>query len=224
MINAYFISGLGADQRVFERLKLDPQIKVHHIAWLAPLRGEGLSEYAIRMGKAIELPEKSVLIGLSFGGVMAIEIAKQIHVAHVIIISSVKDKSEMPLQLNLIALFKLHHLIPASKLLHFKDLVSWFFGVKDDAAKAMFNTLLDETDEALVDWSSEQILSWQGNHHLKSLTHIHGTADTVFPIKSVNADYIIPGGPHFMVFTHAVEVSKLLNKIILRKIIPNLKS
>lgn len=222
MIDAYFISGLGADERVFERLTLDPQIAIHHLAWIPPLKNETIGEYASRMGKAIAKPLDSIIMGLSFGGVMAIEIAKQINVAHVIIISSVKDRSEMPLQLNLIGLFKLHHIIPASKLLHFKDLVSWFFGVKESEARAMFNDLLDETDVTLVDWSSEQILNWQGNHNLKSITHIHGTADTVFPIRSVNADYIIEGGPHFMVFTHPEEVSKLLDKIILRKIKPKL--
>jgi pimeloyl-ACP methyl ester carboxylesterase len=218
MIPVYFISGLGADASVFGRLKLDPSIEINHIPWLEPKEEEeGIDEYAMRMAESIEDPENSMLVGLSFGGVMAIEIAKRTSIKHVVLISSIKHKEEMPLQLNVIGLFKLNKLVPASNLLHFKPLVNWFFGIRKPDERTMFSELIEQTDEDLVDWSSQQILAWHGEHSLQNITHIHGTADSVFPLRNVRADHIIQGGPHFMVFTHAKEVSAVLNKVILSK-------
>ncbi len=218
MISVYFISGLGADASVFERLQLDPKIEINHIPWLEPKEEESMDAYALRMAAEIQDPAQSIIVGLSFGGVMAIEIAKRIPVKHVVLLSSIKYKEEMPLQLNVIGLFKLNKLVPASKLLHFKPLVNWFFGIRKADERSMFSALIERTDEDLVDWSSEQIVQWQGQHDLQNITHIHGTADTVFPIKNVRADHVVKGGPHFMVFTHAKEVSALLNDVILKQV------
>lgn len=215
-IHAYFISGLGADHRVFERLKLDPDISIRHLPWLDPSPDESMDAYARRMGESIQSPDESVIVGLSFGGIMAIEIAKRIPVKKVVLISSVKSKEEMPIQLNLIGLFNLHRLIPASKLINFKELTAWFFGVAKRDERAMLDELLNRTDEELVDWSTDKIVQWQGEHDLKNIVHIHGTADTVFPIRNVKADYTVQGGPHFMVYTHPEEVSKALNEILLK--------
>jgi hypothetical protein len=35
-MNAYFISGLGADKRIFSKLKLNEKINIIHIDWIAP--------------------------------------------------------------------------------------------------------------------------------------------------------------------------------------------
>src|SRR6218665_2073919 len=44
--NVYFLSGLGADQRVFRKLELDKHFQVRHIEWIRPLRNESLRSYA----------------------------------------------------------------------------------------------------------------------------------------------------------------------------------
>ncbi|MBK7885618.1 MAG: hypothetical protein IPJ81_18875 [Chitinophagaceae bacterium] len=74
----YCISGLGADERVFTKINIEGyQLKV--IPWLTPLRNETLPQYATRMRSNIE-EENPVMMGLSFGGMVSIEIAKQIPV------------------------------------------------------------------------------------------------------------------------------------------------
>lgn len=214
MTPVYFISGLGADASVFQRLSLKKGLAVHHLPWLIPTGEESMESYALRMAKSITDPERSILVGLSFGGIMAIEIAKRIPVKKVVLISSVKSKSEMPAKLNLIGLLNLQKLLPASKLLHFKELTSWFFGAREGSDKAMLYDLLDRSDDRLIDWSADKVVSWQGEHQLQNIVHIHGTADAVFPIRNIRPDRIVKGGPHFMVFTHAAEVSDWLNETI----------
>jgi hypothetical protein len=72
--NLYLFSGLGADKRIFQRLDLSGYA-VNYIEWILPLEGETIEQYASRLLCQITAPNPT-LIGLSFGGIMAIEVAK----------------------------------------------------------------------------------------------------------------------------------------------------
>lgn len=68
----YCVSGLGADERVFQKLKFQGYQPVH-ICWVEPNLEESIAEYAKRLTIQIK-SERPILIGLSFGGIMAVEI------------------------------------------------------------------------------------------------------------------------------------------------------
>jgi pimeloyl-ACP methyl ester carboxylesterase len=72
----YCISGLGADERVFQKLKFQGYQPIH-IKWLEPEAGENIANYTQRLTTQIKA-EKPILIGLSFGGIIAVEMSKQI--------------------------------------------------------------------------------------------------------------------------------------------------
>ena len=92
----YLISGLGADERVFSRLEFPAGYETHFLPWIQPLTPtEPIEEYAARMARRILHPNP-VLLGLSFGGMMSIEIARHIPVERVVLLSSVKQKQELP--------------------------------------------------------------------------------------------------------------------------------
>src|SRR6185312_11284822 len=95
MKHIYVISGFGADERVFSKLDFGDN-DVHFIQWQVPEKDETLASYAERLAKEIVYPNP-ILIGLSFGGMMAIEIAKLIPIEKVILISSIRDRYELPL-------------------------------------------------------------------------------------------------------------------------------
>src|SRR4051794_35905388 len=92
--NIYCISGLGADERAFERLKI-AGCSLHFVDRIPPLPNETLFSYAGRMSERIT-EISPVVIGLSFGGMIAIEMAKQIPIEKLILISSVKTRNEIP--------------------------------------------------------------------------------------------------------------------------------
>ncbi|MBI5858459.1 MAG: hypothetical protein HZB42_12515 [Sphingobacteriales bacterium] len=94
MKNVYFISGLGADKRAFSLLDLSFCNPVF-IEWIKPLKNESLRQYAIRLKEQITDPEP-VIVGVSFGGMLATEIAKTGSTRKTIIISSNKTKMEFP--------------------------------------------------------------------------------------------------------------------------------
>src|SRR5437764_2674 len=105
----YCISGLGADERVFSKMKFEGY-KVHFIQWLIPEKNETIEHYAKKMIQQIH-HENPIMIGLSFGGIMCIEISRQIKTELIILISSVKSSDEIPLWMKLSGKLKLNKII-----------------------------------------------------------------------------------------------------------------
>ena len=67
-MNAYFISGLGADKRVFSKLKIDGQINIIHLDWIEPVKKESLASYTKRLSKKVDTTTPFAIVGVSFGG------------------------------------------------------------------------------------------------------------------------------------------------------------
>ena len=83
----YLIPGLGADERVFQFLGL-PGI-THVLKWLAPQTPtEPLPHYAARLAEAVPPGQACWLVGVSFGGVLALEVARLRPLARVVLVSS----------------------------------------------------------------------------------------------------------------------------------------
>jgi esterase/lipase len=69
----YLISGLGADERVFDYLDVKAHTSV--IKWLEPEYKESLEDYTQRLSFRINQTEEFGIIGVSFGGIVAIELS-----------------------------------------------------------------------------------------------------------------------------------------------------
>lgn len=56
----YTISGLGADQRVFQELKLDYELVP--LNWISPIRNESIQSYASRLAENIDVTEEYMVL------------------------------------------------------------------------------------------------------------------------------------------------------------------
>ena len=74
-MKAYFISGIGADYRLFTHIRLPEGFETCYVHWIPPEKDETLPVYARRLAEQIDTSEPFVLIGFSLGGIMAVEIA-----------------------------------------------------------------------------------------------------------------------------------------------------
>src|SRR5688500_749331 len=95
---------------VFKNLEV-PGYDIYYLEWIKPEKDESLDSYARRMVVQIQ-HESPVLIGLSFGGIMCIEMARFIPAKLVIIISSIKNFREMPYWMRLSGKLRLNRLLP----------------------------------------------------------------------------------------------------------------
>lgn len=206
----YILSGLGADKRVFKNINLTGY-NVTHLEWIQPMHDEPVEAYATRIRAGIHAP-LPVLIGLSFGGIMAIEIAKQMPVEKVIIISSVKNKNEIPWYMRWAGTLRLHKIIPASMLKKPRPLLYWLFGTYTQSDQAQLQQILHDTDNSFLRWAMDVIVHWKQRNTLPGICHIHGTHDRIFPYRYMHCHHTIKGGGHFMVLDKAVEVTRILQE------------
>jgi pimeloyl-ACP methyl ester carboxylesterase len=210
MKQLFLFSGLGADKRVFDFLDL-PDYVLHYVVWPKPIGKESLAEYAKRLLPQIT-KEKPVLIGVSFGGMIALEIAKLIPVEKVIQISSAKSSKAIPLYFRIMAKLNLQKLMSPRTLKTPNELLFWLFGVTTQEHKALLTAIMKDTDETFFTWAIETISFWENKTVVDHIVQIHGSKDRI--LNSQTADFIIEGGGHFMVVTRAEEVSYIVSNVL----------
>src|SRR5688572_1101768 len=110
MQHVYCISGLGADERIFCKLNV-PGSTFHFVQWIQPQTEENIDAYAGRLRQQI-VHDRPVLMGVSFGGMMAIELAKILPVDKVVLISSIKSANELPAWMRIFGRYKFDKLLP----------------------------------------------------------------------------------------------------------------
>lgn len=208
MRDVYVLSGLGVDHRVFDHFRFE-NMKVTFIIWVAPLKSESLATYAKRIAQQITA-EHPILIGLSFGGMVAIEIAKIRIVQKVILIASAKVNGEIPRLFRLLGQLKLHVLLPSEFLKQSNSVTFWFFGVHKEEDKKLLRAILKDTDPIFLRWAIHAILTWQNTNIPSNVLHIHGSKDRLLPYRLVVADYCIPGGGHFMTVNKASQIEAII--------------
>ncbi len=212
MKHIYCISGFGADERVFSNLQFGNN-SVHFIKWLTPLKKETIEAYAGRMSEAIPA-DAPILIGLSFGGIMCIEIAKLIKTHQVILISSIKSFHEMPLWMRLAGKSKINQFLPVKSYKALEPLQNYNLGIENDDELKLVREYRNKISQRYTDWSIHQILNWKNEWQPQNLVHIHGGKDHIFPIKNIKADYIIADGGHFMIMNRAEQINPIIKTIL----------
>ena len=210
----YLFSGLGADESVFQRLDFS-NYSTTFIKWIAPLDQETIEHYATRLIEQIPTA-KPILIGLSFGGIMAIEVAKQIDTAKVILIASAKTKKEIPFYYRIAGRIGLHKLLPARLLKSSNAVTDWFFGAKSSFDKQLLKEVLHNTDPTFLEWAIDKIVYWTNQEQPENIFHIHGAKDRILPLSFVNCDVIIKSAGHLMVLNKSEE----LNEVLLNQLPP----
>lgn len=210
--NIYCLSGLGADEKIFSKLDFKNN-HITYLQWFKPEKSESISDYAGRLANKITLPQP-ILIGISFGGMMCIEIAKLIAVKKVIIISSIKTKNELPIWMKAAGWLKLNKIFPMRSFKLIEPLEDHNLGIETAEEKNMVHKYRRTIDRTYAEWAINCVLNWQNEAVLPNVVHVHGDKDRIFKINKVKPDYIIKTGGHFMVMNRAVEVNKVLLKLI----------
>ncbi len=211
--NIYVLSGLGADERVFENLDFgdfEPQF----IRWIPPLENEKMRDYALRLCSQIR-DKKPIVLGVSFGGMLAVEIAQFIDCERVIIISSAKSRKEIPLLYRIFGRTNLLKFIPISFFKQANFMTFWFFGMRTKDEKTLLKSILKDTDNSFLKWAMNAIMTWEkAENFTQNLTHIHGEKDRILPLKkSIKVDFRIPDGDHLMVYNKARKIADILHDL-----------
>lgn len=208
----YIFSGLGADERVFQLLDFSG-FSTTFILWTTPLENETIENYAERILYQIK-STKPTLIGLSFGGIIAIEVAKLIDTEKVILISSAKTKNEIPSFYRFAGQLGLHKLLPAGYLKSSNLITNWLFGASSTFDKQLLKQILIDTDPIFLKWAIDKIVRWTNQTQIPNIYHIHGSIDRILPINFVRCNSTIINGGHLMTLNKAEELNQILRQQI----------
>ncbi|UOR05106.1 alpha/beta hydrolase [Hymenobacter aerilatus] len=215
-MKVYLFPGLGADERIFRHLQPLLHTETQVLPWLTPEPRESLPHYVARMAERVVSNEPCLLVGVSFGGVVALEMCRLRPMARAVLISSIPDADCLPPLLRIIRNTGIYKLVPPQLLKLLPRVGQWYFGINNREEYHLFREILRDMEPVYTRWAIDRLLHWDSTDIGRGV-QILGTRDRVFPPGPSPVDYLIPGGGHFMVLTHAREISVILNGMLKSK-------
>ena len=204
----YGFSGLGADKRVFKYLSLKHQLVP--IEWIEPKESESIEQYSIRLSKVINKEEKFGILGVSFGGLIAVEISKVLNPEVTILISTAETKNDLRPIFKIVGILGILKLFPAKFFDPPRFLAKWVFGTKNNGK--LLDEILNDTDLNFAKWAINELANWKNINKLQNrVLKIGGTNDKLMPIGNQKSTIKILQGEHFMIIENAKEISKIIN-------------
>lgn len=210
--------GLGADPRLYEvqRRELDG---LETPAWIEPLPKERLAEYAGRWGQQLELDKRpAVLGGVSFGGMIALEMARRYGAKSVVLIGSCRSPRAVSRLLK--ASEWVSRGTPEIVLDKGRALAPIFLGrgMIPREHRAALVTMAKELPVGFLRWAARAVVEWDGCSEDElgpgvPVHHIHGTGDWVMPISRVRPTEVVQGGAHVLNMSHPKEVNRMLARV-----------
>jgi len=207
--------GLAASPGIFERIALPDSFEIHWMHWIIPRKDEPLQEYVKRLIKEQIHHKNPILMGVSFGGIVVQEIAKQITYKKLILVSTIKSHHEYSDFLKIAIKYNLHKIFP-TKALNYIDLIEKIAFTKPLKRKMkLYKQFLDVTDPLYFDWALKTVLAWKQEEPLENTIHIQGNKDKVFPIEKLQTPLIVvPNGRHDMIVFKAGWFNKHLPELL----------
>jgi hypothetical protein len=206
----YGIPGLGADERVYQELNKFLRNKITPLSWLQPEKEETLEGYLFRFKAQIDEKSPFILVGVSFGGMVAVELNKYLSPHQTIIISSSASRKELPFLFRILTQINIIRFIPNHFLKPPIFLSNWLFGVKSPQHRKLLKQIIDDTDVVFLKWAIQQIVGWKNKEVPERLVRIHGTSDRLLKMNKNETTMIIKGGGHLMVIEKAKEIADFL--------------
>lgn len=213
MPKVFLISGMGADERLFRNLDLSGYEAIP-VTWIEPQPHDTLADYAAKLIQQFSIKAGDSVIGVSLGGMMATEIAKQVELKYVILISSIKCRAEAPWYYGVFKALPVYKWLSAEFIRSigwwFKPVMGKMAGIHAD----LFYSMLQNTSPVFLKWSIGASLNWDNVVTPPNITHLIGDADKVFDYKRIKDAVVIKGGDHMMVFNRAKEISPIIRDIL----------
>jgi pimeloyl-ACP methyl ester carboxylesterase len=212
----YLMPGMAASPRIFELIDLSDSFDVVHLSWETPHPGESLQDYSKRICKRVT-HSNPILIGVSFGGVLVQEMAKNIKCFKVVIISSIKSSKELPFVMSLSKKTNAHKLLPTDWIRNLESLALFVFGSSVERKVDLYKRYLSERDPEYLKWAVHALLNWNQEQFDSEVIHIHGEKDSMFPLKNIIKTpylHVVPNGTHAMILAKFSWFNKELFKLL----------
>ena len=217
MSKIFLIAGMGADTRIYNNIELPEDDEVIPVDWIEPDASDTLTTYSQKLIHEYHITSGSIVIGTSLGGMIAIEIAKQVALNKVILISSIKTIHEAPWYFKAFRTLPLYKPMSGQVLKKMGFLMRPIFGKFTADDLWVFEDMLKKSSSKFIKWAIGAVLGWTNETVPPNVYHLIGNKDMVFSYKQIKDATVIKGGTHIMVFDKAKQINKILKGILKKK-------
>jgi pimeloyl-ACP methyl ester carboxylesterase len=213
--NIYFFAGQGSDKRIFDSLEIDPHFNKIFVEYPIPKKGTSLAQFAKQLSVQIDTTKPFILIGVSLGGMLCCEMSEYLHPEKTIIISSAKNRKELPFRYRFQRYIPLYAILPPVVLKWGAKVMQPIVEPDRNKNKEIFKAMLDSKAPTYYKRTIRMIVNWQLRKNSRKIIHIHGTKDHTLPYRKLKSvDHTIAKGSHMMTLTRAEEISQTLILIL----------
>jgi pimeloyl-ACP methyl ester carboxylesterase len=210
------LPGVGADRRLFDE-QHSCAADLHVIEWIDPAApDEPLADYARRLAANLDTSRPFIIGGASFGGMVALELARHLQPDTVILIGSCRSPASLPVSYRFLQACS--DLIPDvlfARSFAASPLIASRFGVRSREHRQLFSDMLRQTPPSFVRWAARAIFGWPGVGELPvPIHHVHGEDDRIIPLRYVTPDVIVNRAGHMLTVTHPAEVNAFLDAVL----------
>lgn len=207
----FLITGFGLDKRAFSLLDL-PEDKFKFFDLIPPLKGETLKTYALRMGREIGVGPDDVVGGVSFGGMMALEIAKAVKTRGVVIIASTTHPRHIRKRFLLFS--HISPYVPDALVHRIFRLVPWVLkrqNMLTPEGQTLLNDIMTAFPPAWLRSMPPMIRKWEGCQPAAPFRRMHSEGDWLIRLDGDPKDLtVVKGKNHLITVSHPEAVRKFL--------------
>jgi surfactin synthase thioesterase subunit len=215
MRKIYLIAGLGADYRFFKNISLPDGYEKTPTYVIIPDKSDTLSTYAQKVVSQYDIKTGDIVWGDSLGGMIAVEISKQLKLSKVILTSTIKTDNEAPGYFKFFRKLPVYNLTPAKLITKLSAFVKPIMRGLSAEDTEVIKSMLENSSPAFLKWGTQAALNWRNDTIPDNCYHFIGEKDLVFPHQNIkNPTAVIKGGTHIMVFDKAGEINALLADIL----------
>ncbi len=205
------LPGLGTDERLFAMQRTAfPEIIVP--PWLTPGMRETIPQYAARMAAAVNPGGPCLVGGMSFGGVIALEMTRHLDARGCLLISTIRSAAELPPWARWLGPWA--WLLPprTDLLLAFTGTALLYtIGRVLPRSGRQFCTHLSKTRCSILPWACRTLVKWRplGDWPCP-VQHLHGDSDPILSHQRTQPTQLVPHAGHVLPLTHPFVVNRFL--------------
>jgi pimeloyl-ACP methyl ester carboxylesterase len=186
------------------------------VTWAEPLPHESLREYSLRMADTVPRNRPIVLCGVSFGGMIALEMAEKLNAAGVVLSGACYSSRQIHWYLRPTAY--IIAAVPVWVGEHARWLsrgAGWLVGPLGKDERRSIAVMTREALVKLVTWGFLAIVLWPGKPKPTiPVIQVHGECDRIIPVRRVNPDVVVPGAGHLLNMTHPGPVNDAIARML----------
>jgi pimeloyl-ACP methyl ester carboxylesterase len=180
------------------------------IDWIAPVSATSISEYAVELVAEFGLDASCDLVGVSFGGMVAQEVARLLGTPLCFVVSSASSSSEFRLTQRLLARLPQ---VGDQAILRTVGAVAERWPRSSSSMGTVRARKFQGQNGVWFRWATSAALRWRPVPYRQAgVVRIHGDRDRTFPHAVQHAEIVIPGAGHMLALTHSSELAKAIRQ------------